>query len=67
MKNIIGKIKELLALVVGTCLTVSGTGRTFVQAPMWVAVLAALASPHLAVVTALLVIAFGMRVSVVKA
>ena len=65
--NIMGKIKEIFALIVGTRLTVSGTGRTFVQAPMWVAVLAALASPHLAVVTALLVIAFGMRVSVAKA
>ena len=65
--NIMGKIKEIFALIVGTRLTVSGTGRTFAEAPMWVAVLAALASPHLAVVTALLVIAFGMRVSVAKA
>lgn len=65
--NIMGKIKEIFALIVGTRLTVTGTGRTFAEAPMWIAVLAALTSPHLAVVTALLVIAFGMRVSVVKA
>ena len=65
--NSMGKIKEIFALIVGTRLTVSGTGRTFAEAPMWIAVLAALASPHLAVVTALLVIAFGMRVSVAKA
>ena len=62
----IEKLKELLSLVLGTRLKISGTGRTFAQAPMWLAVLAALISPHLAVVTALLVVAFGMRVSIMK-
>lgn len=63
----ISKIKELISLVVGSRLSVSGTGRTFVEAPMWLAVIAAIASPHLAVITALLIIAFGMRVSIQKA
>lgn len=63
----LGKIKELISLVVGSRLSVTGTGRTFAEAPMWLAVVAAIASPHLAVITALLIIAFGMRVSIMKA
>lgn len=63
----ISKIKELIGLVVGSRLEVSGTGRTFAQAPMWLAVIAAISSPHLAIITALLIIAFGMRVSIQKA
>ena len=63
----ISKIKELIGMVVGSRLEVSGTGRTFAQAPMWLAVIAAITSPHLAMITALLVIAFGMRVSIQKA
>lgn len=61
------RIKELLSMIVGTRLMVSGQGRTFAELPMWLAVIAALTSPHLLVVTALLVVAFGMRVSVLKA
>jgi len=61
------KIKKLVSLVVGSRLSVTGTGRTFAEAPMWLAVIAAVASPHLAVITALLIIAFGMRVSIQKA
>ena len=61
------KLRELVSLVVGSRLSVTGTGRTFVEAPMWLVVLAAIASPHLAVITALLIIAFGMRVSIMKA
>ena len=61
------KIKELVSLVVGSRLSVTGTGRTFAEAPMWLAVLAAITSPHLAIITALLIIAFGMRVSIQKA
>ena len=61
------KIKELISLVVGSRLSVTGTGRTFAEAPMWLAVLAAITSPHLAIITALLIIAFGMRVSIQKA
>jgi len=63
----ISKIKELISLVVGSRLSITGTGRTFAEAPMWLAVIAAVASPHLAVITALLIIAFGMRVSIQKA
>lgn len=61
------KIKEILGIVVGSRLSVTGTGRTFVRVPMWLAVVAALTSPHLAIITALLIIAFGMRVSIQKA
>lgn len=61
------RIKEILGIVVGSRLSVTGTGRTFVKMPMWLAVVAALTSPHLAIITALLIIAFGMRVSIQKA
>ena len=55
------KIKEILSLIFGSRLVVEGTGRTFVKAPMWLAVLAALASVRLAVLTVLLIVLFGMR------
>lgn len=61
------RIKEILGIVVGSRLSVTGTGRTFVRVPMWLAVVAALTSPYLAIITALLIIAFGMRVSIQKA
>ena len=61
------RVKELIGLVVGSRLSVSGTGRTFAEAPMWLVVIAAITSPHLAMITALLIIAFGMRVSIQKA
>ena len=61
------KIKEIVSLIFGSRLVVEGTGRTFVKVPMWLAVLASLASVRLAVLTALLVVLFGMRVRVVKA
>ena len=60
------KVKEIVSLIFGSKLVVEGTGRTFVKAPMWLAVLACIASIHLAVLTALLVVLFGMRVRVVK-
>jgi len=63
----ITKIKELLGLVFGTRLIVEGSGRTFVKAPMWLAVLAALSSIRLALLTVLLVVALGMRARIVKA
>lgn len=63
----IKRIKELIALVFGSRLIVEGKGRTFVKAPMWLAVLAALSSLRLALLTALLVVAFGMRARIVKA
>ena len=61
------KIKEILSLIFGSRLVVEGTGRTFVKVPMWLAVLACVASIRLAVLTALLVVLFGMRVRVTKA
>ena len=61
------RIKELLSLIVGSRFEVSGTGRTYVNLPTWLVVLAALSSLHLAVLTVLLMVAFGMRVRLVKA
>lgn len=61
------KIKEIISLIFGSRLVVEGTGRTFVKVPMWLAVLAGVASIRLAVLTVLLVVLFGMRVRVVKA
>ena len=61
------KIKEIVSLIFGSRLVVEGTGRTFVKVPMWLAVLACVASIRLAVLTALLVVLFGMRVRVVQA
>ena len=61
------KIKEILSLIFGSRLVVEGTGITFVKAPMLLAVLAALESVRLAVLTVLLVVLFGMRVRVAKA
>ena len=61
------QIKEILALVFGSRLIVEGKGRTFAKAPMWLAVLAALSSIRLALITVLLVVAFGMRARIVKA
>lgn len=61
------RIKEILGIIAGSSLSVAGTGRTFVKVPMWLAVVAVLTSPHLAIITALLIIAFGMRVSIQKA
>ena len=60
------KIKELFGIIFGSNLIVDGDGRTCAKAPMWVVVLAALASVRLAVLTAVLVVAFGMRVRVAK-
>ena len=61
------RIRELLSLIAGSRLEVSGTGRTYVNLPMWLVVLAALSSLHLAVITVLLMVAFGMRARLVKA
>ena len=59
--------KELLNLLLGSRLVVEGKGRTFAKAPLWLTVLAALASLHLAVLTVVLVVAFGMTVRLDKA
>ena len=61
------QIKEILSLIFGSRLMIDGNGRTFVQVPMWLVVLAGLASIRLAILTAVLVVLAGMRVRVVKA
>ena len=60
------KIKEYLSILFGGRLIVEGDGRTFVKAPVWLAALAAVSSLRLAVITALLVIAFGMKARVAE-
>lgn len=61
------KVKELLNLLLGSRMVVEGKGRTFVKAPLWLTVLAALASLHLAVLTVVLIVAFGMTVRLERA
>lgn len=61
------KVKDILAVVFGGRLIVDGKDRTFAKVPVWLAVLGALTSPQLLVVTALLIVAFGMQVKVAKA
>ena len=57
------KIKEIVSLIFGSRLVVEGTGRTFVKVPMWLAVLACVASIRLAVLTALLLWVAALCVS----
>ena len=61
------RVKELLSLIAGSRIEVSGTGRTYVNLPTWLVALAALSSLHLAMLTVLLMVAFGMRARLVKA
>ena len=61
------KVKEYLGILFGGRLIVEGSGRTFAKAPVWLAVLVGISSVRLAVITALLVVAFGMKVRVTKA
>ena len=61
------KIKEIIALIFGSCLLIEGKDRTFAKLPMWLAVAAALLSLPLVFVTALLIVAMGMSVKTVKA
>ena len=61
------KIKEYLGIFFGGRLIVEGSGRTFAKAPVWLAALAAVSSVRLAVITVLLIVAFGMKVRVAKA
>ena len=58
------KVKEAAGLIFSTRLVVEGKGRTFCKAPMWLTVLVGLSSLHLVLITALLVVAFGMQVRV---
>ena len=61
------RVKDILSIVFGGRLIVDGSGRTFAKAPVWLAVLLAISSVKLALLTALLVVAFGMRTRVVRA
>ena len=61
------KVKEYLGILFGGKLIIEGTGRTFLKAPVWLAALAAISSVRLAVITVVLVVAFGMKVRVTKA
>ena len=61
------KVKEYLGILFGGRLIVEGEGRTFAKAPVWLAALAAVSSVRLAVITAVLVVAFGMKVRIAKA
>ena len=65
--DMLERIKELLSLVFGSRFELSGSGRTYVNLPLWVVVLVGVASLHLTVITALLIVAFGMRVRIAKA
>ena len=58
------KVKEYLGIFFGGRLIVEGSGRTFAKAPVWLAALVGISSVRLAVITALLVVAFGMKVRV---
>lgn len=61
------KVKQYLSIFFGGRLIVEGRGRTFAKLPVWLAALMAVASIRLAVITVLLVVAFGMKVRVAKA
>lgn len=61
------QIKDIIAVILGGRLIVDGRDRTFAKAPLWLAVLAALTSPQLLLVTALLIVAFGMQVRIDRA
>lgn len=61
------KIKEYLGIFFGGRLVVEGEGRTFVKAPVWLTALAGISSVRLAVITAVLIVAFGMKVRIAKA
>lgn len=61
------RVKEILGIVFGGRLIVEGNGRTFAKAPVWLAVLAAVGSIRLAIVTVVLVVAFGMKARIAKA
>ena len=60
-------IKEYLGIFFGGRLVVEGNGRTFAKLPVWLAALLVLASIRLAVITVVLIVAFGMKVRVTKA
>ena len=60
------KVKDYLGIFFGGRLIVEGSGRTFAKAPVWLTALVGISSVRLAVITALLVVAFGMKMRVGK-
>lgn len=62
------QIKDILSLVAHGRLSVYGKGRTFARVPLWLAVLAVLAGRgrglRFALLTAVLIVAFGMKAQV---
>ena len=60
------KIKDILSIIFGSSLVIEGRGRTYAKAPMWLAVLLGVTHLWMAALTALLVVAFGMKASVVR-
>ena len=61
------QVRKALALLARGRLVVEGRGRTFVRVPLWLAVLAALCGGRairFALLTAILVVAFGMEARV---
>jgi len=60
------RVKEYLSILIGGRLMIEGGGRTFAKAPVWLVALAAVSSIRLAVITVLLIVAFGMKVRVAK-
>lgn len=61
------KLKEILRTIVYGQLIVEGKEGTFVRCPLWLVVIAALAGHRalrFAVLTAVLIVAFGMQVRV---
>ena len=61
------RIKEYLSIFFGGRLIIEGSGRTFAKAPVWLTALAAVSSVRLAVITAVLIVAMGMKVRIAKA
>jgi len=60
-------LKDIIALIFGSSMLISGKGRTFAKLPTWLVVLMGLVSLPLLIITALLIVAFGMTVKTVKA
>ena len=62
-----GKVKEFLLLLLRGKLVVEGKGRTYVHVPLWLVVLAFLSGRgaiRYGLLTALIVVAFGMEARV---
>lgn len=60
------RIKTVLDTLFGSNIVFDGKGRTYAKAPVWLVVLCALLSVRLALITAVLMVAFGMRAQIVR-